>query len=144
LNVSSGELTSNPSASKTGLTGLYIFYWVALTAWCWFSVWSALPDYEQQTAAAGCAIKSAAASDAASAAASDAASGSRGADATAGIAAQTVDGGFNATGTVSACANCGALPDEQAEPLDVVKVSFQIQAAAYWSGRIMQAFNNGI
>jgi hypothetical protein len=130
VDVSTGELILETSANKAGLTGLYIFYWVALTAWCWFSVWSALPDDEQHAAAAGCTSKKAAVSDAAS--------GSRGTDA-AGTAAKTVEGHFYATYTVSACARCGALPDEQAKPLDVVKVSFQVQAAAYWSGRNLQA-----
>jgi hypothetical protein len=49
-----GEVELQTPIDKAGLEGLYIFYWVALTGWCWFSVWSALPDKEQQAQRGSC------------------------------------------------------------------------------------------
>lgn len=126
VDASTGQLVLDRSANKAGITGLYIFYWVALTAWCWFSVWSALPDDEKQAAAGGRTPE---------ASLCEAGSGSTGAPAAAVTEAKTVEGSFEVADSTAACTNCGAAPDEQAEPLDVVKVRFKIQAAGTWSGR---------
>jgi hypothetical protein len=136
FNVSTGELNLQTSINKAGLAGLYIFYWVALTAWCWFSVWSALPDEDQQVPSDNLAsgdteapksgnvpaLHRAAAAGEHKSASDTAAVGDRNVKA---VDVMTSDS-FR---SMEACWKCGAgqdcaAPDEQAQPLDVVKVSF--------------------
>jgi hypothetical protein len=135
--VATGQLVLQAPIDKASLGGLYIFYCVALTAWCWFSVWTAVEDAEPQlpkasrtaapTEASECGATSSAVSVSSSAAAaskqarhsdSAAAAGGGGGD-----EAKTVDADSVASVKEQACARCGAAPDERADPLDVVKVS---------------------
>jgi hypothetical protein len=105
-----GDLVLIKEPSRGGLSGLYIFYWVALTAWCCLSVWAALPS-ERATPS--------------SSHASSRLHGSRSADYVGGSAADAKVMTDVCTSCSTPCPICKATPDvvkEPVEPLDVVKV----------------------